>query len=395
MRKLIILFLLIPAFAQAELNANLAGKTLDEFFIVSSELLGKTIIVDPTINGNVKIYQISHAANFRDVFFSTMRAHNLVYVESDTVIRVQQKNQLQPDDKLITKTFRLKHTNADDILEPLRQSLRIQSSMLSVPDVTGVSSILAGTALMITAPRSMMFNIQQAIEAIDYPQQQLRIRAVIIETMDGKINERTVDLNAGAGALKAGFQGSIAAMTTTLPNLLVNSSDFTAFIRYLETTNDAKVLSKPDMMILNGAEGVISVGQELPFITGQYTTEGDSSDKPFQTIERKDVGLMLKVKPFIGANGDITLDITQELSRVDPNIEASDIATSKRMIKTRLKTNYGGVVVLAGMTSSEIQNIKTKVPVLGDIPFIGLLFSSESQKEKNSTLSVVIKIEKV
>ena len=146
---------------------------------------------------------------------------------------------------------------------------------------------------------------------------------------------------------------------------------------------------------MHGKEGLISVGQELPFITGSFTTEGDSSDKPFQTIERKDVGLSLYVMPYIGADGTIQLKIRQELSRVDKSIEASDIVTSKRQLDTTLSVRSGQTIALGGMTSTDSQMVNVKVPILGDIPFLGLLFSSESEKTTKRTLSIVLYIEHV
>nr|MBT2979953.1 type II secretion system protein GspD [Vibrio anguillarum] len=100
------------------------------------------------------------------------------------------------------------------------------------------------------------------------------------------------------------------------------------------------------------------------------------------------------VKPMIGSEGDITLTIRQELSSVDKSVEASDIVTNKRQITTTLKTRYGETIALAGMTSKETQKLNAKVPILGDIPVLGLLFTSESETQTNKTLTVLIKIEK-
>lgn len=353
----------------------------------------KTIVADPKINGDLKIFQASGAANFRDVWFSVIRAHNLTYIESKTVIRVQLRNQLDAGNQIITRTYKLEYMTADDLKESLSQSLRVQASVLDVPDVTHVSSIIAGTALMVTAPSNMHLSVEQFIQYVDRPMRQIKVRAVIVETSRGNLSDLTVDWKAGAGAVSAAFSGSAAGFMNGVPNLSSKSDDFTAFIRYIETNENAEILSRPELTILHGQDGLISVGQELPFVTGSYTTESDSSDKPFQTIERKDVGLSLYVQPHIGANGNIKLRIRQELSRVDKSVEASDIVTSKRQIDTVLTVKSGDTVALGGMTSKETQNVEIKVPVLGDIPFLGLLFRSESEKVANRTLSVVLFVE--
>ncbi|EJG1083749.1 hypothetical protein C4G53_RS08315 [Vibrio parahaemolyticus] len=390
-RFLLILMLVSPITSAFE--SNLSGKTLNEFFIIASEVFQKTIVTDPKINGDLKIFQASGAANFRDVWFSVIRAHNLTYIESKTVIRVQLRNQLDAGNQIITRTYKLEYMTADDLKESLSQSLRVQASVLDVPDVTHVSSIIAGTALMVTAPSNMHPSVEQFIQYVDRPMRQIKVRAVIVETSRGNLSDLTVDWKAGAGAVSAAFSGSAAGFMNGVPNLSSKSDDFTAFIRYIETNENAEILSRPELTILHGQDGLISVGQELPFVTGSYTTESDSSDKPFQTIERKDVGLSLYVQPHIGANGNIKLRIRQELSRVDKSVEASDIVTSKRQIDTVLTVKSGDTVALGGMTSKETQNVEIKVPVLGDIPFLGLLFRSESEKVANRTLSVVLFVE--
>ncbi|MGP9145686.1 type II secretion system protein GspD [Vibrio parahaemolyticus] len=392
MARFLLILILVSPIASA-FESNLSGKTLNEFFIIASEVFQKTIVADPKINGDLKIFQASGAANFRDVWFSVIRAHNLTYIESKTVIRVQLRNQLDAGNQIITRTYKLEYMTADDLKESLSQSLRVQASVLDVPDVTHVSSIIAGTALMVTAPSNMHPSVEQFIQYVDRPMRQIKVRAVIVETSRGNLSDLTVDWKAGAGAVSAAFSGSAAGFMNGVPNLSSKSDDFTAFIRYIETNENAEILSRPELTILHGQDGLISVGQELPFVTGSYTTESDSSDKPFQTIERKDVGLSLYVQPHIGANGNIKLRIRQELSRVDKSVEASDIVTSKRQIDTVLTVKSGDTVALGGMTSKETQNVEIKVPVLGDIPFLGLLFRSESEKVANRTLSVVLFVE--
>lgn len=393
MKPLLTILLFIFSASSFAFEANLSGKTLNEFFIVASKAFDKSIVVDPKINGELKLYQSHGAANFRDVWFSVLRAHNLTYAESATVIRVQLRNQLKAGNDIVTRTYKLSHLTADEILAPLRESLVIQSSVLDVPDVTSVSSIISGSALMVTAPKSLHSNVAQFVDSVDRPIKQIKIRAAIVETLDGSLRDLTVDMKAGAGAISAAFTGSIAGFMRTDPNLKVTSDDFSAFIRFIESSDKTQLLSRPEITILHGHEGLISVGQELPFITGSYTTDSDTSDKPFQTIERKDVGLSLFVKPYIGYNGDIKLKIRQELSRVDKSVEASDIVTSKRQIDTTLTVRAGDTVALGGMTSTDSQKVNVKVPVLGDIPLIGLLFSSESEKAAKRTLSVVLYIE--
>ncbi|WP_158147694.1 hypothetical protein [Vibrio cincinnatiensis] len=395
MRILIIFSLFFSSFSYAQVTANLSGKTLDDFFMVASTVFEKTIIVDPLIDSNVKVFQVKNAVNFRDVFFGVIRAHNLAYIETNNVIRVYSKNKMKSGDIITTRTYKLNNISGKDISESITKSLQIQSSLFEVQGVTNVDSILADTVLMITAPTSMLDNIFELLHVIDVPQPQIKISAIILEHTLRDSSEKTVDFKAGSGALSAGFNGSILNATSVLSNFVSNSNDFNALIKWIDQTGTTQILSQPSFTIANGKTGLISVGQELPFVTGQYTTDGDGSQKPFQTIERRDVGLLLKVQPRIGSNGNITLEIHQELSSVDKSIQASDIVTNKRLITTTLNTKYGQTIALAGMTSKDIQKMNSKVPFLGDIPVLSLLFTSESETETHKTLSVLIKIDKV
>ncbi|MBT2979958.1 hypothetical protein, partial [Vibrio anguillarum] len=127
------------------------------------------------------------------------------------------------------------------------------------------------TVLMITAPSSMLDNVTQLLTHIDTPQQQVKITAVILEHTSRDAKERTVDLSVGAGALKIGFNGSLIDATSALANFTANSSDLTALIKWMEQNGTTHILSQPSFTVVNGQSGLISVGQELPFITGKYT----------------------------------------------------------------------------------------------------------------------------
>ena len=165
--------------------------------------------------------------------------------------------------------------------------------------------------------------------------------------------------------------------------------------RFLEESGSGNVLSTPNLLTLDNEEAKIVIGQNVPFVTGQFTNTGSSSAtvNPFQTIERKDVGLTLKVKPQISENGTVKLVIYQEVS----NVQASTVnatngpTTNKRTIESTVLVEDGNIVVLGGLLQDEYSGNQEKVPGLGDVPLFGNLFKSEARTRKKTNLMVFLR----
>jgi general secretion pathway protein D len=166
-----------------------------------------------------------------------------------------------------------------------------------------------------------------------------------------------------------------------------------ALARFLETKTDANVLATPNLVSLDNEEAKIVIGQNVPFLTGSYTTTGNSSTNPFQTIERKDVGLTLRIKPQIGEGGTIRLVIYQENSTVVPSSRTSPqgLTTDKSAIETTVVVDDGQIMVLGGLLKDEYGGSVSQVPFLGDLPVLGPLFRSDSRTRTKSNLMVFLR----
>ncbi|MCI4429378.1 MAG: type II secretion system protein GspD, partial [Burkholderiales bacterium] len=167
-----------------------------------------------------------------------------------------------------------------------------------------------------------------------------------------------------------------------------------ALARFLETKTDANVLATPNMVSLDNEEAKIVVGQNVPFLTGSFSnTGGNGAVNPFQTIERKDVGLTLRIKPQIGAGGTIRLVIYQENSAVVPSSRTSPqgLTTDKSAIETTVVVDDGQIMVLGGLLKDEYGGEVNQVPFLGDLPIIGALFRSDSRTRTKSNLMVFLR----
>jgi len=166
-----------------------------------------------------------------------------------------------------------------------------------------------------------------------------------------------------------------------------------ALARFLETRANANILATPNMVALDNEEAKIVVGQNVPFITGSFTTNTSGSNNPFQTIERKDVGLTLRIKSQIGERGTIRLVIYQEDSRVVPSSRNSPqgLTTDKSAIETTVVVDDGQIMVLGGLLKDEYGGSVQQVPWLGDLPLVGPLFRSDSRTRTKSNLMVFLR----
>ncbi|HEY9025280.1 MAG TPA: type II secretion system protein GspD, partial [Burkholderiaceae bacterium] len=167
-----------------------------------------------------------------------------------------------------------------------------------------------------------------------------------------------------------------------------------AIASFFDSDKDANVLSKPNLLTLDNEEAKIVIGQNVPFVTGQYaSTSGSVGVNPFTTVERKDVGLTLRVRPTINENGTVKLTIFQETSTVDQNTvnNQNGPTTSKRSIESSVLVEDGGLVMLGGLLSDSYNNTVEKVPLAGDIPVLGNLFKSQARTRDKVNLMMFLR----
>ena len=191
----------------------------------------------------------------------------------------------------------------------------------------------------------------------------------------------------------------VAASLATIPGTTLGwgvvdeSLTMTVILNALESQGNNNILSTPSLLTLDNEEAYITVGSEVPFVTGSYTNTGvgNGASNPFQTIERQSVGVTLKVTPQINEGNAVVMDIVQEVSTLAPSLIASDLITNERKIETMVLANDGSIVVLGGLVSDEIQDDSQGVPVLSSIPLLGRLFRSDSVTVTKQNLLVFIR----
>ena len=263
-------------------------------------------------------------------------------------------------------------------------------------------------ALVISAPASIVRSLKSIIQRLDIRSAQVLVEAVIAEVSEESSRELGIQWAGGGTGKPVGlinFNNGYEAANLLLDNppaatgLSLGLGDFIgtsrigALITALSSDVGTNILSTPSLVTLDNKEAEIVVGQNVPFITGSFSGTGSGGStpaNPFTTIERQDVGLKLKIKPQINEGNAVKLDVEQEVSTVSPSTQGSDIITNKRAITTTVMVEDGGVVVLGGLIEESLQEDEQRVPVLGDIPVLGLLFRYNKTTKVKTNLMIFI-----
>ncbi|MES2226944.1 MAG: type II secretion system secretin GspD [Pseudomonadota bacterium] len=324
---------------------------------------------------------------------------------------------------------------------PIAMNASVSSASGASPQSTSPLSASAGpstggfvqadpssNALIITAPEPMYRQLRAVIDQLDSRRAQVYVESLIVEVdpsqsvdfgiqwqgiVGGKgatniigagtnFGNGTDNILTATGALVTGGASGLAGLglpsagfNIGLAHKFGNFYTLGALARALSTESGTNILSTPNLVTLDNEEARIVVGQNVPFVTGSFTSTGTGTTSPFQTIERKDVGITLKIKPQIGENGTVRMTIYQESSSVaSTTAVGTDNAgptTNKRSIESTITVDDGQIVVLGGLIEDSYNTTRSKVPLLGDIPYLGALFRSENRTRKRTNLMVFLR----
>jgi general secretion pathway protein D len=280
----------------------------------------------------------------------------------------------------------------------------------------------ANNALIVMAPEPLYNNIRAIVEKLDNRRAQVFIEALIVEVsadrsaefgiqwqyLQGVTNNSTyvggsqnfgvrgsgtniIDTSINPGNAGPGLNLGIIRGTITIPGL-GTITNLALLVRALQGDNTANILATPNMLTLDNEEAKIVVGQNVPFITGQYAQTGSTTTvTPFQTITRQDVGLTLRVKPQITEGGTVRLAIYEEVSRVQDLTNPAGIITNKRSLESTVLIEDGQIIVLGGLIQDSQTDGTQKIPFLGDIPIAGALFRYDTRVRSKTNLMVFLR----
>ncbi len=295
---------------------------------------------------------------------------------------------------------------------PGPQAVALSSGMIQADAATN--------SILINAPDAIYNNLRAALDKLDVRRAQVYVEALIAELTADKAAEFGIQWQDLSGAGKSGTQGfggtnfggsgqnivgqslnpatagrglniGVVKGRVTIPGVgeILN---LRILVRALETDNNANILSTPTLLTLDNEEARITIGQNVPFITGQYALSGAATTPtPFQTIERRDVGLTLRVKPQISEGGTVRLQLYQEVSSVQDTSNPAGLITNKRAVESTVLVDDGQIVVIGGLIQDSVKDGVEKVPLLGDIPVLGALFTYSTRSRTKTNLMVFLR----
>lgn len=324
----------------------------------------------------------------------------------------------------------LNYANAKDVAATLTKVLQnMQNMQPGGKDKGGNSGATVEAdedtnALLLTGSGDLLNSLLTIVERLDIKRAQVLVEAIIVDiNVDANTelgvqwmfsNEDQGTFGSSSqgdgtlGSLALGTLGSGTDGLTSLAGGLAGNNgqilgvagtgggeNFIALLSALQGSSDANILSTPSLVTMDNQEASISVGQNVPFKTGSYSSTGNSSSvsNPFTTIQREDVGITLTVTPHVNEGSKILLDISQEVSSLSGSVAGSaDLITNQSKIETQLLANDGQILILGGLIQEDVKDGEQRVPLLGSIPLLGNLFKYQSTKFLKKNLMVFIRV---
>jgi general secretion pathway protein D len=281
-------------------------------------------------------------------------------------------------------------------------------------------------ALIVSAPPKIMRSIMAIVDRLDIRRAQVLVEAILVEMAYDKslelgVNWAVLEKDADGNDLPAGgfnsptggvgigqiIQGVLggeglssipSGLTLGLGQLVDDGTSWAVLIRALNGLANTNIIATPSIVTLDNEEAEIKIAQEIPFVTGSYTNQGvpgvGGQVNPFTTINREEVGNILKITPQINEGNSVLLKVSQEASSVAPSsqqVSDNDLITNKRTITTKVMVEDGGLIVLGGLIADQVNEQKSQVPLLGSIPLLGELFKTRSTTKTKTNLMVFIR----
>ncbi|MEN5140122.1 type II secretion system secretin GspD [Pseudomonas juntendi] len=307
------------------------------------------------------------------------------------------------------RVVRLQHSNAEQLAEVMGEvGKRLDGTPATNTPGVGIAgeaivkADASQNALVLLGEPQTLASVEQIILQLDQPRAQVLIHAAIVE-VSGSIEEALgVQWGMDKGGLKGGITYSESGATLAdllgkeakLPGgaaLAIGSDRFAALVSALASNSRSNLLSTPSLLTLDNQEAQILVGQNVPFKTGSYVTPGSGSENPFTTVERKDIGISLKVRPHINEGNSLRLEVEQESSEIAPSAAENDLITNKRTLKSTILASDGEIIVIGGLIKDSVRQVERGVPLLSRIPWVGGLFRWRSDTQEKTNLMVFLR----
>ena len=306
----------------------------------------------------------------------------------------------------------LKHSDANEIqntiIDIANFDVNIEDNISGSSNSFSIKSYVPGNKIIISGNTLFRNKIISLIQDLDKPIKQVFVEAIVAELSSSKAKELGLQFSGSSG--KAGLSilnnnslgANISSQTTsfisdgigiTLGPGAKKITSIGALINIIENDGNSEILATPTLLAMNNREAQILVGSNIPIITGKFTSNSsESANSPFQTITRQDVGIIFKIKPIIGSDGLITINVLQEVSELDTSSAlAADVVTTKRAIETSAVVKTGKTLAIGGLINESTQYLGAKLPILGDLPGFKEIFNQRRVSTSKRNLVIFLK----
>jgi general secretion pathway protein D len=385
---------------------------LTVFIKFVSEITGKNFIIDERVRGKVTIFSPTKISvdKVYEVFLSVMDLKGFGVVESKEALQILPAAEVSPERSI--NIYYLENANAEEMAKllaglvtrpaapgaPGRKLARTAGEFEGNIQITADKAI---NALIITATPMDYELLKEIIKKLDVKRRQVFVEAVIMEVGQDKLRELGTDLGAVAGYVSpnndvsviGGFNADPGALAgfADIPEVGISTVNVQAILKLLQSMSDVNILSTPQLLTTNNQKARISVAQNVPFVTGASQAVGGVVQK---TINRQDVGIILEITPEIMEGEKVKLDIRQEVSSLTETAPEVLVelgpTTNKRETSTSVIVGDHQTVVIAGLMRDDVTKSVKKIPILGDIPLIGLLFKFQSNRVTKTNLLIFL-----
>ncbi len=322
----------------------------------------------------------------------------------DTPANAQQEN---------SRVLRLRHSDAKQLAEVLAavgQGMKQETALAGATQKASSREVMVAAdesqnALVIMADPAQVRTLENIVRQLDQPRSQVLINAAIVEISGDIVETLGVQWGVNTGGSQGGITfpgtgiqiGAMASSDIKMPEgavLQVGGDRFNALISALASDTNNNVLSTPSLLTLDNQEAEILVGQNVPFKTGSYSGAGNSSEGPFTTVTRQDIGISLKIKPHINEGSSLRLEVAQENSEIAPSlqgVDSTDLITNKRALKSTILAEDGEIIVIGGLIKDSVRTQVSGVPLLRSIPYLGALFRWNKDTHTKTNLMVFLR----
>ena len=389
------------------LDGKMTFKGLQNLLATMADLSGIKIIEEKADTKSVILLGDTDSINLLKILLSNLPSDPVEKKSPMVVTETQVNSEIKVEEKLseVIRVVDLNYGDANELMQNLQQVLGAGEDSIGL----NIAAHVSANQLILSGKETDVMSTITVIKQLDRAPRQVYVDAIIAEVSEESakklglqfsVNSDNISasvvtgvsgVNIGSAAgnsFLAGAAGGIFAAgagANVVP-------DIGLLLAALEGDKDNRILATPSLMTTENKESTILVGQNVPFITGQYTNQNGDSSAPFQTIKREDLGTSLKLKPKIGPNGNIVMEIWQEVSRIDQSTPGlSDVVTVKRQISTVISATEGETIAIGGLRVEQQELATSKIPFFGDLPFVGKAFTQEVANTVSRNLAIFLR----